>query len=127
MNYIRNRGGNPYSNTYNLGWKDHSNLRWAGNQGGGNSFNPVKQNFAYQPPYLYKPQERDNLSDHTICGQRLDQIKEEMQSMRIKMKQVQSNQLMSMMREIKRKIGTEIPCNTENNPRRERKEHVKAI
>ncbi|KAA3474003.1 casein kinase II subunit alpha, chloroplastic-like [Gossypium australe] len=24
VKYIRNRGGNPYSNTYNLRWRDHS-------------------------------------------------------------------------------------------------------
>lgn len=25
--YIGNTGGNPYSNTYNLGWRDHSNIK----------------------------------------------------------------------------------------------------
>ncbi|KAL1162454.1 hypothetical protein V6Z11_A07G201400 [Gossypium hirsutum] len=33
VNYIENRGGNPYSNTYNPDWRDHPNLRWGGNQG----------------------------------------------------------------------------------------------
>ncbi|KAA3469345.1 hypothetical protein EPI10_015142 [Gossypium australe] len=27
VNYLGNRSGNPYSNTYNLGWKDHPNLK----------------------------------------------------------------------------------------------------
>ncbi|KAA3473834.1 acidic leucine-rich nuclear phosphoprotein 32 family member B-like [Gossypium australe] len=37
------------------------------------------------------------------------------------------SQLMSMMRDITRQIGIGIPSNTENNPLREEKEHVKAI
>ncbi|MFQ6668226.1 hypothetical protein Gotur_033960 [Gossypium turneri] len=37
------------------------------------------------------------------------------------------SQLMSMTGDIKRKIGTGIPSNTEDNPRREGKEHMKAI
>lgn len=28
VNYVGDRGGNPYSNTYNLGWKGYPNLRW---------------------------------------------------------------------------------------------------
>ncbi|KAA3466621.1 acidic leucine-rich nuclear phosphoprotein 32 family member B-like [Gossypium australe] len=34
---------------------------------------------------------------------------------------------MGMIRDIKRQIGTGIPSNTENNPRREENEYVKAI
>ncbi|KAA3474241.1 bromodomain-containing protein [Gossypium australe] len=37
------------------------------------------------------------------------------------------SQLMSMMRDITRQIGTSIPSNTENNPQKEENEHVKAI
>lgn len=36
-------------------------------------------------------------------------------------------QLMNMIGDIKRKIGTSIPINTKDNLRRERNEHVKAI
>ncbi|KAL1081720.1 hypothetical protein V6Z11_D09G085400, partial [Gossypium hirsutum] len=125
-----NKDGNPYSNTYNPDWGDHPNLRWGGNQWGGNNSNQ-------------EPQDRTNPSDHTACGQRLDRIEEEMQSMRTDAKQIQSkctnstrtftkledqmSQLMSMMGDIKRQIGIGIPSNTEDNARREGKEHVKAI
>ncbi|KAA3470251.1 hypothetical protein EPI10_015978 [Gossypium australe] len=47
----KQKGGNPYSYTYNPGWKDHPNLRWRGNQGSGN----ILQNFPnllYQPPHV---------------------------------------------------------------------------
>ncbi|KAA3461368.1 Retrotransposon gag protein [Gossypium australe] len=51
VKYKGNRGGNPYSNTYNPRWRDHPNLRWDGNQGGGNNSNKVT-NGNYQPTYL---------------------------------------------------------------------------
>ncbi|KAK9008896.1 hypothetical protein V6N11_080373 [Hibiscus sabdariffa] len=40
-NYNRN-ANNPYSNTYNLGWRQHPNFSW-GNQGGGNTSNANRQ------------------------------------------------------------------------------------
>ncbi|KAL1104929.1 hypothetical protein V6Z11_D04G099300 [Gossypium hirsutum] len=110
------RGGNPYSNTYNPSWRDHPNLRWGGNQG----------------------RDRANPNDHTVCGQCLDRISGEIQSMKTKAKKVQSkctnssrtltkledqiSQLLSMMGDIKRKIGTCIPNNKENNPWKKVKE-----
>ncbi|KAA3483597.1 acidic leucine-rich nuclear phosphoprotein 32 family member B-like [Gossypium australe] len=42
VNYVGNRGGNPYSNTYNPGWTDHLNLRWGGNQGGARAFTKLE-------------------------------------------------------------------------------------
>ena len=41
-----NRGNNPYSNTYNPGWREHLNFSWS-NQAGGSSNNP---NRPIQPP-----------------------------------------------------------------------------
>ncbi|KAA3483651.1 Retrotransposon gag protein [Gossypium australe] len=87
---------------------------------------------------IKKPQDRVKTSDHTACGQRLERIEGEMQSMRTNSEctnttktltklEGQMSQLMSMTGDIKRKIGTRIPNNTKNNPRREAKEHVKAI
>ncbi|KAA3470719.1 gag-asp_proteas domain-containing protein [Gossypium australe] len=45
--YMRNfnRNNNPYSNTYNPGWKQHLNFSW-NNQRVGNSNNNVQQNSA---------------------------------------------------------------------------------
>ncbi|KAA3488247.1 hypothetical protein EPI10_032017 [Gossypium australe] len=78
VNYVGNRGGNPYSNTYNLGWKDHPSLRWGGNQGGGNS-SQNRQNPIYQSPYMQSTQERAIRADYVVRGQRLEQIEGEMQ------------------------------------------------
>lgn len=52
VNYLRNRGRNPHSNTYNLEWCDHPNLKYGGNQGG--SFNQRVSNFSQTkqvPPF----------------------------------------------------------------------------
>ncbi|KAA3461581.1 Retrovirus-related Pol polyprotein from transposon opus [Gossypium australe] len=86
-----------------LSMRDQPNLRWRGNQGGGNTSNQ-------------KPQERANPNDHTICGQRLDRIEGEIQSMRTNVKQAQSectNSSGGSNEPINKKINTEIPTDDE--------------
>ncbi|XP_044467736.1 uncharacterized protein LOC123197479 [Mangifera indica] len=46
LNYNQRRQGNPYSNTYNPGWRNHPNFAWS-NQA--NTSNP-NQNFRQPPP-----------------------------------------------------------------------------
>ncbi|KAK8498802.1 hypothetical protein V6N12_066943 [Hibiscus sabdariffa] len=47
-NYNRN-DNNPYSNTYNPGWRQHPNFSW-GNQGGANASNAIRQQNLNAPP-----------------------------------------------------------------------------
>ncbi|KAK8697859.1 hypothetical protein V6N13_113994 [Hibiscus sabdariffa] len=47
-NYNRN-ANNPYSNTYNPGWRQHRNFSWS-NQGGGNASNANRQQSMNAPP-----------------------------------------------------------------------------
>ncbi|KAK9007289.1 hypothetical protein V6N11_051118 [Hibiscus sabdariffa] len=47
-NYNRN-ANNPYSNTYNPGWRQHPNFSW-GNQGGSNTSNANRQQNMNAPP-----------------------------------------------------------------------------
>ncbi|KAK8506990.1 hypothetical protein V6N12_041667 [Hibiscus sabdariffa] len=47
-NYNRN-ANNPYSNTYNPGWRQHPNFSW-GNQGGANASNAIRQQNLNAPP-----------------------------------------------------------------------------
>lgn len=56
VSYIGNKARNPYSNTYNLGWKDHPNLKWGSNQGGGNQVQN-RLNPPYQLPHMKRMQE----------------------------------------------------------------------
>ncbi|XP_027351219.1 glutenin, low molecular weight subunit-like [Abrus precatorius] len=45
---------NPYSQTYNPGWRDHPNLKWGQQQQGQqSSFQPVAGK--YQPPFRQQP------------------------------------------------------------------------
>ena len=46
FNNFQRSQGNPYSNTYNPGWRNHPNFSWA-NQGGGQNPN---QGFKQPPP-----------------------------------------------------------------------------
>lgn len=47
VNYVNNaKFNNPYSNTYNAGWKNHPNLSWGNNQ----QRPPPPQQQPYQPP-----------------------------------------------------------------------------
>ncbi|KAJ9187257.1 hypothetical protein P3X46_002735 [Hevea brasiliensis] len=52
MNYVNNGGNfnqrqlnNPYSNTYNLGWKNHPNFSWSNSQN-----QPMNKQQGYRPP-----------------------------------------------------------------------------
>ncbi|KAA3467137.1 gag-asp_proteas domain-containing protein [Gossypium australe] len=134
VNYVGNRGGNPYSNTYNPGWKDHSNLMWGGNQGGNIIQNQV--NPSYQPPHIQRSQDRSMGSNHTVCHQQLDQINGEIHSMKMDIRKVQfkctlirniltyfkesipsqMSQMMEMMSNMQRKFGTRILSDRKNNP-----------
>ncbi|XP_061370874.1 uncharacterized protein LOC133313507 [Gastrolobium bilobum] len=49
---------NPFSNTYNPGWKNHPNLRW--NQNQQNVPYQSQQNFPYQQKQQFIPQQRQN-------------------------------------------------------------------
>ncbi|MED6205883.1 hypothetical protein PIB30_021841 [Stylosanthes scabra] len=49
VNYVGNPPRNdPYSNSYNQGWKNHPNFSWGGNQGSNNR--------PYQPPFQRQQQ-----------------------------------------------------------------------
>ncbi|KAA3479732.1 acidic leucine-rich nuclear phosphoprotein 32 family member B-like [Gossypium australe] len=65
-----------------------------------------------------------NSNSHTICGQHLDRIEGEIQSMRIDSK---CTNLIRTLTKLEDQINTGILNNIENNPRREGKEHMKEI
>ncbi|MED6203000.1 hypothetical protein PIB30_111211, partial [Stylosanthes scabra] len=59
VNYLGNQfrlpQNDPYSNTYNPGWRNHPNFSWGGNQGQRNTTNPPNVNRPYQPPFQRQP------------------------------------------------------------------------
>ncbi|KAA3477104.1 Transposon Ty3-G Gag-Pol polyprotein [Gossypium australe] len=76
---IGNKGRDTYSNTYNLGWRDHPNFKWGGNQGGGNE-TQNRPNLPYQPPPL---QQRFVGNDHYIYDQQFDRLEWDMQTIKM--------------------------------------------
>ncbi|KAA3487850.1 myb-like protein A [Gossypium australe] len=54
VNYVGNRGYNPYFNTFNPRWHEHPNLRWGRNLGVQN-FHAPRPNPAYQLQQPYMP------------------------------------------------------------------------
>ena len=54
INYLRQN--NPYSNTYNPGWKNHPNFSWKDQQGNIQNQGPPQQQPPYQPQYQSQQQ-----------------------------------------------------------------------
>ncbi|MED6146987.1 hypothetical protein PIB30_039844 [Stylosanthes scabra] len=55
VNYLGNQPrpshNDPYSNTYNSGWRNHPTFGLGGNQGQRNNINVQNTNRPYQPPF----------------------------------------------------------------------------
>ncbi|XP_065636347.1 uncharacterized protein LOC136070386 [Quercus suber] len=110
-NYVSNfqRQNNPYSNTYNPGWRNHPNFSWSNNQG------------QAKPPQQFPQQEKKpTLEDMFMQYMQKTDVAIQNHSASIHNLEVQIGQLSSMLTE--RTAGT-LPSNTVTNP----KEHVKAI
>ena len=55
---------NPYSQTYNPGWRNHPNFNWRNNNNAQSSQAPPPQNFQNTQPYVpYVPPPWKNLED----------------------------------------------------------------
>ncbi|KAL0420869.1 UNVERIFIED_CONTAM: hypothetical protein Slati_3109800 [Sesamum latifolium] len=99
---------NPYSNTYNPGWRSHPNFLWSNNQQQG----PTRPHQPRQPP----PQElKSNLKFIAATNTRLQNQDASIQNL-----EVQIGQLVSIVSG--RREG-QLPSDTEKNP----KEHVNTI
>ncbi|XP_073308362.1 uncharacterized protein [Primulina huaijiensis] len=118
---LHNRPKNdPYSNTYNLGWRQHPNFSW----GGQNSQNRPQggQPYEKQPMYRSDPprEEKSNLEQMMSKFISSTETRLQNQDASIKGLENQIGQLAKMI--ASRELGT-LPSNTETNP----KEQVKAI
>ncbi|XP_073273245.1 uncharacterized protein [Primulina huaijiensis] len=110
----------PYSNTYNPGWRQHPNFSW----GGQNSQNRPQggQPYGKQPMYRSDPprEEKSNLEQMMSKFISSTETRLQNQDASIKGLEKQSGELAKMI--ASREPGT-LPSNTETNP----KEQVKAI
>ncbi|KAL0409777.1 UNVERIFIED_CONTAM: hypothetical protein Sradi_1912100 [Sesamum radiatum] len=104
---------NPYSNTYNPGWRSHPNFSWSNNQQQGPA--------GYHPPRQQPPQEKkNNLEEMLFKFITTADTRFRNQDVSIWNLDMQVGQLISIVSERK---GGQLPSDTEKNPR----EQVNAI
>ena len=110
-NYVSNfhRQNNPYSNTYNPGWRNHPNFSWSNNQ-----------ELAKPPQQLPQQEKKPTLEDMFMQYIQKTDVAIQNNSASIRNLEVQIGQLSSMLTE---RTTRTWPSNTVTNP----KELVKAI
>ena len=129
-----NRGNNPYSNTYNPGWRQHPNFSWS-NQGASSSNAPkpaVPPGFQHQNqhsrPILHEQTSsmENLLKEYMAKNDAVIQSQSQMiQSQAVSLRNLE-NQLGQLANALNNRPQGTLPSNTEN-PRREGKEQCKAI
>ncbi|KAL5542568.1 hypothetical protein UlMin_010278 [Ulmus minor] len=101
---------NPYSNTYNPGWRNHPNLSWGNNQGG---FKPSSSS--------YQPQEKKQTDLEGILGKFIEESRTNFRNQEAINRDIQ-NQLGQLSKQIAERSQGSLPSDTINP-----KEHAKAI
>ncbi|KAL5554822.1 hypothetical protein UlMin_042223 [Ulmus minor] len=101
---------NPYSNTYNPGWRNHPNLSWGNNQGG---FKPSSSS--------YQPQEKKQIDLEGILGKFIEESRTNFRNQKAINRDIQ-NQLGQLSKQIAERSQGSLPSDTINP-----KEHAKAI
>ena len=128
--FPHNQNFNPYGQSYNPGWKNHPNFSWK-NQNAGN---PMEQAKPLQPPQEKKSSldmKMEQLADiHMNKMKSHDKFENETRTSlnnkaaQLRNFEVQMGQMASLLSE--RQHGN-LPSTSEVNPRKEGKEHCKAI
>ncbi|CAL8993294.1 unnamed protein product [Prunus brigantina] len=126
----RNPNNDPYSNTYNPGWRNHPNFKWSNNSNVQQSQGPppgfqIQQRQFQQAPQQVQEQKGDQMGElqdmfKKFMGQQM-QTNQNLQNAVNKL-EVQVGQIASSMSN--RASGT-FPSQTEVNPRHQ--EHAKAV
>ncbi|KAL5578038.1 hypothetical protein UlMin_019737 [Ulmus minor] len=133
-----NRGNNPYSNTYNLGWRQHPNFSWS-NQTGQSSNNPnkpINPNANASPGFQQQQGQRPQFPTQSSPQERGDSLESMMRAFMNKTETHIQNQGVAL-RNLENQVGQlatalssrpsgALPSNTES-PQRDGKEHAKAI
>ncbi|KAL5549722.1 hypothetical protein UlMin_004953 [Ulmus minor] len=129
-----NRGNNPYSNTYNPGWRQHPNFSWS-NQTGQSSNNPnrpINPNASAPPGFQQQqgqrpqpaPQERGD-SLESMMRAFMNKIETHIQNQGVALRNLE-NQVGQLATALSSRPSGALPSNTES-PQRDGKEHAKAI
>ncbi|XP_062103792.1 uncharacterized protein LOC133814906 [Humulus lupulus] len=125
-----NRNNNPYSNTYNPAWKNHPNLSWGG-QGASSSTAPAQGRQAYPPGFSQQPRPSQHVQNsqpnslENLMREYMAKNDAVIQSQEASLRNLEM-QLDQLANEMKTRPQGSLPSDTEN-PRRDGKEHCKAI
>ncbi|KAL5568444.1 hypothetical protein UlMin_025019 [Ulmus minor] len=122
-----NRNNNPFSNTYNPGWRQHPNFSWS-NQGAGQGSNSAPQRPQYPPGFQQqqKPQTSEFLSSmESLLKEYMARNDAVIQSQAASLRNLE-NQVGQLANELKNRPPGTLPSNTES-PKRDGKEHCKDI
>ncbi|XP_062114589.1 uncharacterized protein LOC133825695 [Humulus lupulus] len=130
QNFNRNSG--PYSNSYNPAWRQHPNLSWGG-QGASSSSAPAQRKQAYPPgfsqqpraPQPQHPQGSQSNSLETLMRDYMEKNDAVIQTQVASLRNLEM-QLGQLANDLKNRPQGSLPSDTEN-PRRDGKEHCKAI
>ncbi|XP_031247321.1 uncharacterized protein LOC116105038 [Pistacia vera] len=119
------RQHDPYSNTYNLGWRDHPNFSYGGNRqvGGGQNFFQNRQQQSFQPKQPASQSSNSSLED-TVKSLALNtkQFQQDTRSS-IQSLENQMGQMATVISCLEAKFGGKLPSQTVVNP----KENVNAV
>ena len=124
-NNFQNPQFNPYSNTYNAGWKQHPNLSWGGKQ------QPHKQSQQQQFQQQQRLQQQQYLQPQQQNAYQIPQQREPSLEETIKAfmkteaaeRKLLLQQIIQLAKQLNERPQRSLPSNTETNP----KEHVKSI
>ncbi|XP_075523994.1 uncharacterized protein LOC142556419 [Primulina tabacum] len=118
---VQNRPKNdPYSNTYNHGWRQHPNFSW----GGQNSQNQPQggQSYGKQPMYRSDPPREEKSNLEQMMSKFISSIETRLQNQDTSIKGLE-NHIGQLAKMIANREPDTLPSNTKTNP----KEQVKAI
>ncbi|KAM6564131.1 hypothetical protein CsatB_024129 [Cannabis sativa] len=127
-----NRNNNPYSNSYNPAWKHHPNFSWGGQgasssgaQGQGKQSFPPGFSQQPRPQQPHQPQGSQTSSLESLMRDYMAKNDAVIQSQAASLRNLEV-QLGQLANDLKNRPQGTLPSDTEN-PRRDGKEHCKAI
>ncbi|KAL5549524.1 hypothetical protein UlMin_004755 [Ulmus minor] len=122
-----NRNNNPFSNTYNPGWRQHPNFSWS-NQGAGQGSTPAPQRPQFPPGFQQQQKPQTSVfpsSMESLLKEYMARNDAVIQSQAASLRNLE-NQVGQLANELKNRPPGTLPSNTES-PKRDGKEHCKAI
>ncbi|XP_062080518.1 uncharacterized protein LOC133785283 [Humulus lupulus] len=133
--YVGNQNANrnnPYSNSYNPGWRQHPNFSW-GSQGASSSGAPMQNKTTYPPRFSQQqqraqpppPQVSQSSSLESVMKEYMAKNNDVIQSQATSLRNLET-QLGQLANELRNRPQGTLPSVTEN-PRKDGKEHCKAV